>query len=308
VPASGAVTVWKLRRPTGPETAGTAFTTPGRTMRLLRLSSVLVATDLDETSGPALRSGARLALLAEAGLHLIHAANTATANEKHRLREQLRLAGPDAPEPASLFITPGDPAPAIIERAERIGADAIILGPHRRGAAVSGEMGSTAASVVRWARCPCLVVATELRLPLERVLVPIDLSEVAEGALLVALSWATALRPRPGNAEVTALHVSPDPGDPAAEQAVQEEIGRVRARAGGSPYAAMRAVIESNPDPAAEILRRAAEEAVDLVVMGTRGAAGAASGFGSVSAAVARATTRPLLLVPPTTWEEHAAT
>jgi anthranilate/para-aminobenzoate synthase component II len=63
------------------------------------------------------------------------------------------------------------------------------------------------------------------------VRVPIDLSEIAEGALLVALSWATALRPRHDNAEVTALHVSPGPGDPAAEQGVQEEVGRAR----GSP-------------------------------------------------------------------------
>jgi nucleotide-binding universal stress UspA family protein len=275
-------------------------------MRLLRLSSVLVATDLGETSRPALRTGARLALLAEAELHLVYAANPATAHDPHTLREQLRLAAPDAPEPASFHVSPGDPSPAIIERAGQIGADAIILGPHRRGAAATGEMGSTAASVVRGARCPCLVVATELRLPLERVLVPIDRSEIAEGALLVALSWATALRRRHGNAQVTALHVSPGPGDPATGQRVQEEVERVRARAGGSPHAAIRVVVEPNPDPAAEILRRAAEEAVDLVVMGTRGAAGAESGFGSVSAAVARAATRPLLLVPPTTWEEHA--
>lgn len=275
-------------------------------MRLLRLRSVLVATDLGETSRPALRTGARLASLAEAELHLVHVANTAAAPGTHLLQEQLRLAAPDAREPASVDVSPGDPAPAILERAERIGADAIILGPHRRGAAVTGEMGSTAASVVRGARCPCLVVATELRLPLERVLAPIDLSEVAEGALLVALSWATALRPRNGSAGVTVLHVSPGPADPATEQGVQEEVARVRARAGGSPYAAIRAVIGANPDPAAEILRRAAEETVDLVVMGTRGAAGAASGFGSVSAAVARATTRPLLLVPPTTWADHA--
>src|SRR3954453_16481835 len=98
-------------------------------MRLLRLRSVLVATDLDESSLPALRTGARLALLAEAELHLVHAANPATADGTHRLREQLRLAAPDAPEPASLHVAPGDPFPAIVERAERIGADAIILGP-----------------------------------------------------------------------------------------------------------------------------------------------------------------------------------
>jgi hypothetical protein len=38
-------------------------------MRLLTLRSILVATDLDEASKPALRTGARLAPLAGASLH-----------------------------------------------------------------------------------------------------------------------------------------------------------------------------------------------------------------------------------------------
>jgi universal stress protein E len=273
-------------------------------MWLLRLRSVLVATDLGPTSGPALRTGARLAMLAGAELHLLHVTDTPITDGAGRLKEQLRLAGAEAPEAASVSVESGDPAAAILQRAQRVGADAIILGPHRRSEA-GGEMGSTAAAVVRGARCPCLVAATELRLPLERVTVPVDLSEVAEGALSVAVSWASALRPRTGAAAVMALHVASG-DDPAAAQAVQEEVARAQASVGGSASVEIRGVIATGDDPATEILRSLGEGPVDLVVMGTRGTDDAA-GLGSVSAAVARAATGPLLLVPPATWAARTA-
>ncbi|HYR12277.1 MAG TPA: universal stress protein [Longimicrobium sp.] len=273
-------------------------------MWLLRLRSVLVATDLGPTSGPALRTAARLAPLAGAELHLLHVTDTAISDGAGRLKEQLRLASREAPEAASVSVESGDPAAAILKRAELVHADAIILGPHRRSDA-GGEMGSTAAAVVRGARCPCLVAATELSLPLERVTVPIDLSEVAEGALSVAVSWASALRPRTGTAAVLALHVASG-DDPAAAQALEEEVARARARVGGSASVEIRGVIAPGDDPAMEILRSLREEPGDLVVMGTRGADDA-TGLGSVSAAVARATTCPLLLVPPATWAARTA-
>ena len=274
-------------------------------MWLLRLRSILVATDLGPTSGPALRTAARLAPLAGAELHLLHATDTAIADGVGRLKEQVRLALDNAPEATSVSVNSGDPAAAILERADQVAADVIILGPHRRSNA-GGEMGSTAAAVVRGARCPCLVAATELRLPLERVTVPIDLSEVAEGALSVALSWASALRPRTGTAAVIALHIAPG-GDSAVTEAVREEVARARERVGGAASVEIREVIAPGHDPATEILRHLREEPGGLVVMGTRGAAASVAGLGSVSAAVARATTSPLLLVPPSTWAAHAA-
>lgn len=273
-------------------------------MWLLRLRSVLVATALDPTSRPALLAGARLAPLAGAELHLLHAADSAIAGGAGRLEEELRLASAEA-RASSVCVSSGDPATAILERADRVAADVIVVGPHRRSEA-GGEMGGTAAAVVRGARCPCLVAATELRLPLERVTVPIDLSEVAAGTLSVALSWATALRPRTGTATVVALHIAPG-HDPAMTKAVREEAARARARAGGSTHVEIREVIAPGHDPATEILRHLRREPGDLVVMGTRGADAADFGLGSVSAAVARATLCPLLLVPPATWEARTA-
>ncbi len=273
-------------------------------MRLLKLKSVLVATDLDASSASALRTAARLAALAGARLHLVHVADHTVAGGESRLRELFRVAAPDAPGIESAQVARGMPAGAIVEWAARVDADVVVLGPHRRGTGQAGELGSTAASLVRTAPCPCLVTAEELRLPLERVIAAIDLSQAAGGVLSVALTWASALRPRGGAAGLTALHVASSPaGD--TERRVDEEVQRARARAGGAAFVEIRERLEPGSDPAGEILRHAAADAADLLVVGTRGADQPASDLGSVSAAVTRATPCPLLLVPPAVWMEQ---
>ena len=269
-------------------------------MRLLTLKSVLVATELDASSASALRTAARLAALAGARLHLVHVSDQPAAGGDSGLRERFREAAPEGPALESAVVVPGTPAEAIVERAVRVGADVVILGPHRRGSGPAGEWGSTAVSVVRSAPCPCLVTATEVRLPLERVIAAVDLSEASSGVLSVALSWVSALRPREGTASLTALHVTSDPGEDTVRR-VREEVERARALARGAAFVEIQERLESGPDPAGEILRRAASEAADLLVAGTRGAEHP-SPLGSVSAAVARAAPCPLLLVPPAAW------
>jgi nucleotide-binding universal stress UspA family protein len=275
-------------------------------MRLLTLKSVLVATDLDEPSPSALRTAVRLAALAGARLHLVHVAEGPVPGDEGRLRTLFEKAAPDAPRPESAQVVHGTPAQAILDRAAAVDADVVILGPHRRGTGPAGELGSTAASIVRTAPCPCLVTAMELRLPLERVIAAIGLSEADSGVLSVALSWASALRPREGKAWLGALHVAPDPGEDTVRR-VHEEVQRARARAGGAAFVEIGERLGSGSEPAAEILRRAASDAADLLVVGTRGADHPASSLGSVSAAVARATPCPLLLVPPAAWMDQDA-
>jgi universal stress protein E len=275
-------------------------------MRLLSLKSILVATDLGETSRGALRTAARLADLAGAKLHLLHVTDVPGSGNRMRLQEHFRLLVPGAREPDAVDVIPGSPAEVIVEQAARIDADAIVIGPHRRGGP-TGELGSTASRLVRTASCPCLVAATELRLPLERVIVPIDLSDTAAGALAVALSWSSALRPRGGRTQLTTLHVSTEAASPETEGEVHAAVERARARAGGAAFVDVRERISPGPDPVRAILAAAESERIDLLVMGTRGAALAESGFGSVSAAVASTTSCPLLLVPPASWQKHAA-
>ncbi len=144
-----------------------------------------------------------------------------------------------------------------------------------------------------------LVAATELRLPLERVLAPIDGSEAARGTLGVAVTWAAALRPRQGSTLITALHVA---GDPSRQEIPREILGQVEWARGHAEYAPrveVREQLVPGADPADAILHEADSGQADLLVIGTREATVRGDGLGSVSAAVARATRCPLLLVPP---------
>ena len=86
-----------------------------------------------------------------------------------------------------------------------------------------------------------MVVSTPIRLPLRRVLVPIDLSDTARGALLVGLSWASALRGGPrenrehADVEITALYVrkdSPEAGGSSQPQALERELDQMRKQSG----------------------------------------------------------------------------
>lgn len=275
-------------------------------MRLLTLKSVLVATDLDESSPSALRTAVRLATLAGATLHLVHVADRPVPGDEARLRKLFEKAAPDAPALESARVVYGTPARAILDRAAAVDADVVILGPHRRAGGRTGELGSTAASLVRTAPCPCLVTATELRLPLERIIAAVDLAEAGSGVLSVALSWASALRPREGKASLTALHVTSNPGEDTARR-VREEVQQARARARGASFVEIEERLAPGSDPAGEILRGAASDSADLLVVGTRGADPPAPELGSVSAAVARATPCPLLLVPPAAWMDPDA-
>src|SRR5690606_17824489 len=106
----------------------TGASAAGEAMWLLTLKSILVATDLDETSQPALRTAARLAPLAGAQLHLLHVTGSSSPGSPDadvRLREHFRLVAPDAPEPDTARVLPGSPAAVIVEHAARVEADAV---------------------------------------------------------------------------------------------------------------------------------------------------------------------------------------
>lgn len=201
-------------------------------MRLLKLQTVLVATDLDAHSAPALETARRLAAAAGAEFHVVHVVeDKADAAHKPRIAshtdvevavgEVLRDAGLGKVD-ARFHTATGDPAPAIQLLADRIAASVIVLGPHREMPVTTERrgIGGTVLALVTNSSVPCLVVRSRLRLPTERIIVPIDLSDTARGALVVGLSWASALRPAHDDAVVTsltALYVRHfDPGDAAS--------------------------------------------------------------------------------------------
>ena len=281
-------------------------------MRPLTLRTILVAIDLEGPSDVALDTAWRLAQAAGAKLHIMHV--TPPDRREHgdapatRVAASLRQVG--VPEnTASIHIIPGRPAESIRDAADRIRADVIVVGPHR--ATVPGRpLGGTAREIAETANVPCLVVMRPLGLPLEHVLVPVDQSDTARGALLAALSWASALRSRDRDhpTRLTALHVIASDEDAGGKMdSVDEELAIVRRDAGGWAGVAADGVAVQGPNTADTIVAYAEQHHAGLVVLGTRGLGlDHIRRLGSVSAAVSTSLPTPLLLVPPAVWRVHA--
>ena len=115
-----------------------------------------------------------------------------------------------------------------------------------------------------------------MHLPVEHVLVPLDLSDTARGALLVALSWASALRAeenRGTGVRLTALYAdqsSRGRGTSALPQ-FKADLARARADAGGWAGVEIEGPELVSGDAATAIAQYATEHRVDLIVLGTRG-------------------------------------
>lgn len=283
-------------------------------MRLLHLNVVLAAVAGDESSVNVLRGAHELAMAAGATLHVVHVGSH--AGSRDRFLADAGLSTSDA----QLHVLDGEAADAIRSLGDRIHADVIILGRHRGRAGDQPPMGSTALAVVSSSWAPCLILTQPLRLPLERVLVPVDLSDTSRGALVIALSWASALRrgrkasgPTTHNTAVdlTALHVERVLGDHRARpqtRTLYEELSHIRRDAGRWADVAINGAVVANDDVALAIADYAREHHADLVVLGTRGSnLNSEARLGSVSLGILRRVASPVLLVPPAVWISYAA-
>ena len=294
-------------------------------MRLLNLKNILIATEPDDVPTPAVVAASQLAEAAGASLHAVFVASPHEGADNADPRFSAARNGMMAMfsrsgaqlEETRLHVLHGDPASAIGSLADRLHVDVIVLGPHRGPRGVVRAIGGTALAVVTNAACPCLVISNSLQLPLRRVLVPVDLSDTSRGALLVALSWASALRDRLSmrterdGVTLTALHVRY--GTPGADagtlpQPIEQVLEEVREQASTWASVSIDGETAFNTDVAKGIADFVGDSAPDLVVMGTRGLGLDAVGrLGSVAASTIKTVDVPVLLVPPAVWEEYAS-
>ncbi len=291
----------------------------------MRLSTILVATDLSEGSDAVVAAAAAIAEHTGATLHLVHAfelellpyvpevREPTLYDLRHRDAEQrleaqaLRLV-PDGVRIGSRRIVSDRPHRAIATVAEEAEPDLVVIGPHRKAPVGDAFLGSTADRVLRTTAVPCLVVRGSLPIPVTRVLAPIDLSEAADHALDAALGIVQAMgTPGPDRPSVVAMHVIPaafqaadfafdrEVVEPEVRRAVEGAIARA-----GAPADAVQIVTQWGDDPAAAIGTVSQREGVQLVVLGTHGHSGLRRALiGSVASAVARSAPVPVLLVPP---------
>ena len=294
------------------------------------IRSILAATDLGESSDEVLRAAAALAGVARASLHVIHAFDLELgaypeldgpptfhgriARAEETLAAQLARTLPEGVETASREVAIYVAHRAIMDRAAAVRADVIVLGPHRGRAAADRLLGTTADRVIRSAACPCLVVRAPLALPLRRVVVPLDLSDPARGALATAAGWVDAFgRGDPGQAlpdvELDVVHVVPSlfaTGElPVNRATIGPRLHRqVEEAIAGHPLGlTVREELVWGDGPAEEITRYAGERRAQLLVMATHGHGALKRALiGSVASAVARSARCPVLLVPPARW------
>jgi nucleotide-binding universal stress UspA family protein len=299
------------------------------------IDRILCPLDFSEFSGPALAHAVRLARWFDARVEVIHVVprlayvmpaggylpySLASAEVLRAEREQARqslgkLVAPLLGEGVHIAtrVLEGEPWRVILEEAEALEADLLVMGTHGRSGFEALLLGSVTEKVLRRAPCPVLVVTDEL--PHARggplygsVLCAADLTQASEQTLDVALSVAAE-----SDARVTLLHVVGTlTGDSGARPSLGvPEIGPLRHELVAEARAELHRVV---PDvartlcdvservetgvPWSGILRVAADVNADLIVMGAhaQGALGRAL-FGSTTSHVVRRAACPVLVV-----------
>ena len=198
------------------------------------------------------------------------------------------------------IIEGSDPALDIVEHAQAIDADLIVMGTHGRSGISHLLRGSVAESVVRTSHCPVLTLRSPARMPsVRRILVPTDFSAPSDAALesarLSAMRFAGS---------VHLLHVidveqierqfgfgvsvgeAPQARAARLRDARERLAHRVTAREREQARVTTEVV---SGDAARSIVQYARRNTFDLVVMGTHGRTGLAHFMlGSVAEQVVR--------------------
>lgn len=264
------------------------------------IRTILCATDFSENATVALRQAAALAWQHGATLVLAHAVEPPTADPyplamsvglgdgELRVRVEERvdaLAESIGGEgfDVETIVEQGTPGRVLVELADRVGADLLVLGTRGLTGLEHLLLGSTAEYVVRRARCPVLTIHPEDHASVadaKTVLVPTDLSEDAA----VAVEAFARLFPARVTPDLELVYVDATP--PYLECMTHERLARhhqddprlveieerLAPLAEGLAAEGFRVVTRVLDGPAVEAITRHAESrGVDLVVMSTHG-------------------------------------
>lgn len=164
------------------------------------MKRLLMATDLSARSDRALGRAVRLAREHGARLTVVHVvdeglppplAEAQTASAGKIIREHVEaLAEGDAPR-VSIKVVTGRPHAAILDMAENIDAELVILGLHRADTLKDMFRGTTAERVLRAKGGPVLLVKERAEAPYGRIMVGVDFSDGARRAVEVAVEFAS---------------------------------------------------------------------------------------------------------------------
>lgn len=265
------------------------------------LRRILVASDLTAYTDRAFDRAAMLAGENGAAVRFLHAIDPGVLPEKYlktnireaqaHLEHEVRDSGIDQSIDVSVKVLSGNAEKVVIDEAQAMQADIIIMGLSQDASLAGIVRGTTIDKVVRRAQCPVLVVKTRARRPYAKIAAAIDLAEPSRRALDFAL-----LR-FPG-AEISVIHVD-EGGAPGASGDDQPSTARTERRhqiedmvsarfmaAGrGGPGTSDGPTLHFGNGRAANVLSEQIPRMnPDLVVMGTHGRTGVSNLFlGSVA-------------------------
>ena len=187
--------------------------------------NILFPYDGSEGAAEVLHHASEIAHWADATLNVVYVADTTrdsvTVVEGHTV-DALEQRGEDVVEEAAQTldtlgvsydtdVVQGNPAPTIVDYAQRFDQDLVVMPTHGRGGVSRYLLGSVSEKVVRLSSVPVLTVRMQpdeqLTFPYENVLVPTDGSAAATHAAAHLLDFAAALE-----ATVHVLSVVEDAG------------------------------------------------------------------------------------------------
>lgn len=280
---------------------------------------IIVATDFSTRSDRALRRGVLLARQTGASLAVAHVVDDDLPP---------RLLEPERREAEALLgeivrglrktdglhceerLLLGDPFEGIVRAGSELGADLLVLGPHRRQALRDVFVGTTAERTIRTGGLPVVMANGVPAGPYRRILLASDFSEAALHAAATARRLGLLQEAKP-----VVLHAFDAPAEGAMRRAAiaerqleeyrEEERRSAEQRLAGflerAELLSARGLVVPRRGPAGQaIVDCAREQRADLVVVGTRGLTGLDRlVLGSVAEAVLAQATMDVLAVPP---------
>lgn len=281
------------------------------------MKRILVATDFSTRSDRALLRGCLLARQSSATLILVHVVDDDEPNRlvdarqyeaAGLLHELSRTAREDGIDCESRVVL-GDPFQGIVNAAEELGVDLLLLGPHRRQLLRDTFVGTTAERTIKLSPRPVLMANGVPASLYRSILIAIDLSDNSTIAAQTAKQLGLLKQP-----QTTALHVIEDERGPVArasmsidklkdrlvqeERRASEELDAILCKVG---TAASRHVIRLTEKSVSMAINDYARRVgADLLVVGTHRRSGIEKWLlGSVAENIMAHSTIDVLAVPP---------
>jgi nucleotide-binding universal stress UspA family protein len=186
--------------------------------------------------------------------------------------------------------TSGDPVTGILEAEKELGSDLVVMATHGRTGLTHFILGSVAEKVVRESRTPVLTTRSGEKLgdahPFQKILVPIDIGERSNVALVYARQLAEQFQ-----GMVYPLHIVPSDeamlrlrdvyhakeGDHGANLVLAEKTARQRLQELAQEHLSgvrYETVLHVSGDPGKTIIETERDIGADLMVMATHGVTG----------------------------------